>query len=290
MAYAVTQGRKHRTKVYSKLQSCMQSKFLNLACGDFYVKDNHWVNLDWYPHSEYVQKANLIERLKFPDETFEVVYTSHFVEHIPKEKLDFILSECYRVLKPNGILRIVVPDFENIVREYLRNLESYEFEKAEFNTIELLDQCVRSKSGGTLSTWRGRAEINEDFRNYISSRTGYIYKQHLSEGKNTGRHRIRIPKVTRTKLQWVYCKLLTKLMPEWFVQNHVNFTNTGELHKWVYDEKVLSKHLFGVKFIQVIRVSASESRIVNFPHVPLDLDENGNIRKGDESMYLEAVK
>jgi predicted SAM-dependent methyltransferase len=290
MAYVVAHARKRRSKVHIKLQSCMQSKFLNLACGDFYVKNNHWVNLDWYPHSEYVEKANLIEKLKFPDETFEVVYTSHFVEHIPKEKLDFILSECYRVLKPRGILRIVVPDFENIVREYLRNLENNEFEKAEFNTIELLDQCVRSKSGGTLSAWRGRAELNEDFRNYISRRTGYIYKKHSSEDIKTRRQRSRIPRVTRTKLQWLYCKFLTRLMPEWFVQNHVNFTNTGELHKWVYDEMSLSKHLFGVRFSQVIRVSASESQIANFPHVPLDIDENGNIRKGAESMFLEAVK
>lgn len=267
----------------------MQSKVLNLACGDFYVKEKHWVNLDWYPHSECAQKANLIERIKFPDATFEVVYISHFVEHIPKEKSDFILSECYRVLKPNGILRIVVPNFENIVRGYLRNLENNEFEKAEFNTIELLNQCVRSKSGGTLSVCRGGAELNEDFRNYISSRTGFIYKKHLTEDKNTRRNGIRIPKVTRTKLQWVYCKLLTKLMLEWFVQNHVNFTNTGELHKRVYDEEILSKQLFGVRFIQVLRISAPESQIVNFQHVPLDLDENGNIRNRDESMFLKAV-
>jgi SAM-dependent methyltransferase len=268
----------------------MQSKFLNLACGDFYVQNNRWVNLDWYPHSEYVRKANLIHRLEFPDETFEVVYTSHFVEHIPKEKLDFILSECYRVLKPNGILRIVVPDFEDIVREYLRNLENNEFEKAEFNTIELLDQCVRSKSGGALAAWRGRAELTEDFRDYISSRTGYVYKINLRENKNTSRYQFKLPRITRTKLQWFYCKILTRLMPEWFVQNHINFTNTGELHKWVYDEKILSNHLFGVGFSDVIRVSSSKSQIENFPFIPLDLDENGNTRKGNESMFLEATK
>lgn len=268
----------------------MQSKYLNLACGDFYVKNNQWTNLDWYPHSKYVQKANLIQKLNFPDETFEVVYTSHFVEHIPKEKLDFILSECHRVLKTNGILRIVVPDFENIVREYLRNLENNEFEKAEFNTIELLDQCVRSKSGGTLASWRSRAEISEEFRNYISSRTGYIYKKNLNREKGDERQRFRFPKITKLKLQWVYCKFLTTMMPNWFVQNHVNFTNTGELHRWVYDEKTLSKHLFCVGFSEVIRVSSSESQIKDFPFIPLDLDENKNIRKGNESMFLEAIK
>lgn len=268
----------------------MQHKFLNLACGDFYVKNGDWVNLDWYPHSKYVQKANLITRLEFPDETFEVVYTSHFVEHIPKEKLDFILRECHRVLKPSGILRIVVPDFENIVREYIQNLESNQLEKAEFNTVELLDQCVRSESGGMLAAWRGSAGLSQEFRNYVTHRTGYIYKTPSIEEKRNKKSKIRIPKITRTRIQWLYCKALTKLMPAWFVQNHINFTNTGELHKWVYDEKVLSKNLLSAGFKQVLRVSSSESQIKDFPHIPLDLDENGNTRKGAESMYLEAVK
>lgn len=266
----------------------MQHKFLNLACGDFYVKNSDWVNLDWYPHSEHVQKANLITTLEFPDKTFEVVYTSHFVEHIQKEKLDFILSECYRILKPNGVLRIVVPDFENIVREYIQNIESNQFEKAEFNTIELLDQCVRSKSGGTLAAWRGSAGLSQEFRNYITLRTGYIYKTPSIE--ETRKKKFQFPKITRNRIQWIYCKALTKIMPDWFVLNHINFTNTGELHKWVYDEKVLSKNLLNVGFKRVLRVSSSESQIQNFPHIPLDLDENGNIRKGAESMYLEAVK
>lgn len=268
----------------------MHLRALNLACGDFYVKSENWVNLDWYPHSEYVKKENLIKPLKFPDNTFNVVYTSHFVEHIPREKLDFLLSECHRVLKPTGVLRIVVPDFENIVREYLWNLENEEFEKAEFNIIELLDQCVRSKSGGLLAECRSREELSEGFRKYITSRTGYIYKIDYNKNHKMRKQRFKIPKITRAKLQWVYCKTLTKLMPEWFVQNHVNLTNTGELHKWVYDEKVLSKHLFGVGFSEVIRVSPSKSQIENFPFVPLDLDENGNTRKGAESMFLEATK
>src|SRR5206468_10255188 len=32
-------------------------------------------------------------------------------------------SECHRVLKPGGILRVVVPDLERIARESIRNLE-----------------------------------------------------------------------------------------------------------------------------------------------------------------------
>jgi len=254
------------------------------------VKDHNWVNLDWYPHSKHVEKANLLGGLRFEDESFDVVYTSHFIEHIPKEKVDFVLGECFRVLKPDGVIRVVVPDFEEIVREYIRNLDNGQFEKAEFNTIELLDQCVRSRSGGTLAAWRSGSDLSQEFRDYVSSRTGYKYKSLNTQTHVREKSHLNIPKVTKTRLQWLYCRILTKIMPGWFVQNHINFTNTGELHKWVYDEKTLSKHLISAGFKEVRRLSSNVSQIEKFPFVPLDLDENHNIRKGAESMFIEASK
>lgn len=269
----------------------MPYKYLNLACGDFYLKSSDWVNLDWYPHSKYVEKANLLAKLRFEDESFDVIYTSHFIEHIPLQNLNFVLSECFRVLKPEGVIRIVVPDLENIVREYIRNLDNRELDKAEFNSIELLDQCVRSKSGGNLASWRGRQDLTQELRKYVSHRTGYIYKISTIPGVTQSKtSHLRFPKITRARIQWAYCKLITKLMPGWFVQNHVNFTNTGELHKWVYDENLLSKHLAATGFRDVTRYSPQTSRIHDFPFVPLDLDENLNVRKGEESMYIEALK
>jgi SAM-dependent methyltransferase len=266
-------------------------KFLNLACGDFYLTNNDWVNLDWYPHSNYVKKANLLGELRFKDETFDVIYTSHFIEHIPRENLDFVLRECFRVLKPSGVIRIVVPDLENIVREYIRNLDSSELEKAEFNSIELLDQCVRTRSGGQLASFRARQDLSQELREYISERTGYVYKIPTSlTGIRRKKSHLKLPKVTRVRIQWAYCKFLTKVMPKWFVLNHINFTNTGELHKWVYDESSLTNHLTSSGFKRILRYTSNTSQIKEFPFVPLDLDENLRTRKGSESIYIEAFK
>ncbi len=44
------------------------------------------------------------------DATVDVVYTSHLLEHLRPSDLDFVLRECHRVLKPSGVLRVVVPD------------------------------------------------------------------------------------------------------------------------------------------------------------------------------------
>ena len=288
--------RRHFTEVLYVLRSkvvysIVSEKFLNLGCGDFYLKDRSWVNLDWYPHSEYVNKANLLGKLKFEDETFDVIYTSHFLEHIPRDNLDFILRECFRVLKPQGVIRIVVPDLENIAREYIRNLDDNEKEKAEFNSIELLDQCVRTRSGGLMASYRARLDLSQELREYITDRTGYNYKFSTNLIHGAGRKsRIKFPKVTRVRLQWVYCKFLTKIMPKWFVLNHINFTNTGELHKWVHDENSLTNHLISAGFNKALRYTSDTSQIKGFPFVPLDLDENHRTRKGKESIYFEALK
>lgn len=40
---------------------------------------------------------------------FEYIYCEHMIEHITYECAEWMLSECFRVLKPGGIIRIVTP-------------------------------------------------------------------------------------------------------------------------------------------------------------------------------------
>src|SRR5687767_3201991 len=95
-------------------------KYLNLGCGDRYISD--WTNVDFVSQGKGVIAHNLIEGIPFPDNSFDVVYHSHVLEHFTKQRGFLFIKECYRVLKPNGILRIVVPDLEEIVREYFKSL------------------------------------------------------------------------------------------------------------------------------------------------------------------------
>ena len=57
--------------------------------------------------------------IPFADGTFDVVYHSHVLEHIRREAASAFLVECRRVLRPGGILRVVVPDLEQLSRDYL---------------------------------------------------------------------------------------------------------------------------------------------------------------------------
>lgn len=57
--------------------------------------------------------------LPFDDNTYDLVFASHVLEHVPWYRTIDALKEAYRVLKPGGELEVYVPDFEYIVRCYL---------------------------------------------------------------------------------------------------------------------------------------------------------------------------
>lgn len=57
--------------------------------------------------------------LPFADGSIAVIYSSHLLEHLYLDEAKRLLSECQRVLAPEGVLRIVVPDLRAIVEEYL---------------------------------------------------------------------------------------------------------------------------------------------------------------------------
>lgn len=120
---------------------------LNFACGSRIHKD--FENIDFYPINENIKKINLLQVLPYNDNTFDIAYSSHFLEHLDKDNAKKILKEIRRILKDDGILRIVVPDLENIAREYIKLMDCDDNSfKHEWIVIEMLDQIARSKMGG----------------------------------------------------------------------------------------------------------------------------------------------
>ena len=53
-----------------------------------------------------------------PSNTADLIYMCHILEHVPRNQLSVVLKEMYRILKPNGKLRLSVPDFDYIISIY----------------------------------------------------------------------------------------------------------------------------------------------------------------------------
>ncbi len=88
---------------------------LHLGCGEYYLKG--YINIDLpLPKRplKKLSKADLhvdILKLKYPSNTSEEIRLHHVFEHFPRPIACALISTWYVWLKPDGILRIEVPDF-----------------------------------------------------------------------------------------------------------------------------------------------------------------------------------
>ena len=72
--------------------------------------------LDW---DKRIKIHDLRRPFPFADGSVDTIYTSHTLEHFTKKEGERFLKECHRVLKTGGIFRIVVPDLESIISNYI---------------------------------------------------------------------------------------------------------------------------------------------------------------------------
>ena len=66
-----------------------------------------------------------LEKLPIPDNSAEIVYSSHTVEHLNDEAAQNMFNEAYRVLKKGGTFRVTTPNIELEYRAYSENDRSY---------------------------------------------------------------------------------------------------------------------------------------------------------------------
>lgn len=154
-------------------------KILNLGCGTKTSAAPEVVNIDW--SVKLLIKSNAVLRMlspllvrgvrasgfaalpdnilvhdlrkgiPFPENSADAVYHSHTFEHIDRQDVPAFLAEVRRVLKPDGVHRIVVPDLHQLCREYLEDFQACEagkqpVEAHDARVAAFIEQCVRKES------------------------------------------------------------------------------------------------------------------------------------------------
>lgn len=263
---------------------------LNIGCGSRF--HSAWTNIDFFAYSKEVKKVNILKGLPFENESMDVIYSSHLFEHLTKQQTNNLLNECKRVLKKNGIIRITVPDLENICREYLSVLDDdsnpMRLKKYSWITVELLDQLVRINRGGEMGKIFEEVTIDKDFElaKYINKRVGV---ELITNGGRIRKKSITFSKITNM-LFYYYLTLISKLIPGSIREMIFVNTTIGEKHQWMYDKFSMTKMLSEVGFNEILMEQYNTSRISNFNSYLLDINSDGTPYKGISSLYAEAVK
>jgi len=273
---------KERNKTFLLPPKNCALKMLNLGCGGRYHKD--WVNIDFNSSGPDVIKHNLCLGIPTPNEAFDVVYHSDLLEHFPKSYAPAFLKECWRVLKPGGIIRVAQPDLEEIVRLYLdaldRSLEgdTEAQQRYEWLVVELLDQMVRNRSGGEMvEYWRQTPMPAEEF---VIERCG-------SEVLGALQYLRTNPKPINNNEDPYLNAIRNNDGSQ--IKKMSLFRMSGEVHQWMYDRYSLKKILGETGFVDIQQCCADESEIPDFNGYLLDIEPNGNVRKPD-SFFMEARK
>lgn len=94
------------------------SQKLHLGCGSNSFPG--WINVD-IDSSSADQLLDLTAPLPYQDSSVSHIFTEHFIEHITREQAVALLKECYRVLSPQGVIRISTPNLHYLVSCYCAN-------------------------------------------------------------------------------------------------------------------------------------------------------------------------
>lgn len=95
-----------------------RKKIVNLEIGSGPKKGkNNWITLDICDGCDI--KYDLLIGIPFPDNSVDMIYSSHLLEHFYYKDLVILLRECHRILKINGRFSLCVPDASIYIMKYL---------------------------------------------------------------------------------------------------------------------------------------------------------------------------
>lgn len=102
-----------------------------------------------------IEVGDIVKGLSEKEDSVDICYCSHVLEHLTLEEFRIALKNTYKMLKPGGTFRFVLPDMETKVKRYI---ESYNAE-AIHNLME--DTYLGKKNRDT--TLKGK--LRDLFRN-----------------------------------------------------------------------------------------------------------------------------
>lgn len=277
---------------------------VNIGCGA--VAHPSWLNLDMAPQHPLAVVCDLRSGLPLASASSNATYSSHVIEHLsPSESSPFI-KEQFRVLKPGGVLRVVVPDLEAICHLYLRHLAALRQGDRQsdfpyrFTLLELFDQVARDRTGGDLLACYKAAAPNEAA--YIIERHGDEARRHLPAlvaVGGAGHSGVARPQQDMTRrladklarYRQRVTLLVARAVGGAAAEHELRigrFRVSGEVHRTMYDSHSLSQLLLQHGFEDVQVVTPWKSRIPRFAE--FELDAHGQQARKPDSLFVEAVK
>lgn len=93
-----------------------------------------------------IRIGDIVKGLPLRDQSAHAVFSSHVLEHLSRDDACKAIREVFRILRPGGIFRSVVPDLETRARYYVNRLGCLEDPAGWFMKSTLLGEASPSRS------------------------------------------------------------------------------------------------------------------------------------------------
>lgn len=111
---------------------------VNYGCGGNLIEG--WVNIDLYESdaSNY-RYVNLLEKHPFPDNSIRFGFSEDMLEHLNQAESIFFISEIYRTLAPQGVMRLSFPGLEGVLDRHYSPVSEERVRQGEFEAYSFWD-------------------------------------------------------------------------------------------------------------------------------------------------------
>ncbi len=110
-----------------KREEGQKLKIVDLGCGETHVQfpEGKAIRVDGREEVNPDYRCDL-RQLPFGDGEFDIVFSSHTLEHFGRSEVDGVLDEWLRILKPGGELRLVIPNIAWAAAQIRKNIVDYD--------------------------------------------------------------------------------------------------------------------------------------------------------------------
>lgn len=154
---------------------------LHLGCGSNIMPG--WINMDRDSKNKDIISWDAKDGIPYGKNTIDLIYSEHFIEHIPRFMFFSLLHSCYRSLKTGGVIRVSTPDLRTIVTDYLSV-----FYKDKYSQVGWSPQTGAEFFNGAMRMWDHQYIYDEEELMKIAKEIGFQrawrmeYRKSMNDG------------------------------------------------------------------------------------------------------------
>lgn len=162
---------------------------IHLGCGEKILKN--FINIDIVKKNSQVVIDDVSKLDTVEDNSVDLIYACHVLEHFPKAEILDILNLWSNKLNKGGIIRISVPDFDSIVSHYKDNKDlssisgllyggqrnEYDYHKVIFN-FDTLKELLKMSGFVNVKRYNWKTTEHSDVDDYSQAYLPHLDKEH----------------------------------------------------------------------------------------------------------------